>query len=319
MAELSQELERMSVKVQDKKRFSVSDIKDDHDKFLMYTSLPYDIFRILVSVLSRFELHYHNGFQVTGIPLEDQVLMTLMKLRLNLRDLDLAERFLCSRATISNIVKTFIRALHEILFSCLKRGIPSQLKCRGSMPKAFDEFGSARIVIDATETTQDIPNELDKQSTSYSSYKSRHTVKAVTGVAPNGAIVFVSDLYPGSTSDVAIVEHSKLMDTLLPGDLILADKGFTIHRLLPNGVSLNIPPFLVGKSQFTAEEALLCRKIAKARIHVERANALIKNFAIVSHIPSNLRSMSTIVFQLCCCLVNLQAPLIAEIGDRDNQ
>lgn len=90
--------------------------------------------------------------------------------------------------------------------------------------------------MDAIETTQDIPGHLDTQAMAYSSYKSRHTVKAVTCVAPNGAVTYCSPLYPGSTSDVAIVRHSKVLEKFKPGDLILADKGFTIHDQLPQGV-----------------------------------------------------------------------------------
>ena len=150
----------------------------------------------------------------------------------------------------------------------------------------------------------------------YSNYKSRHTVKAVTAVAPNGALVFTSALYPGSTSDNTIVEKSHLLAHFVAGDLILADKGFTIFEKLPAGVSLNIPPFLRGKSHFTKQEAELCFKIAKARIHVERANERIKNFTILNHIPAHLRSFSTVIFQVCCALVNMQAPLIKEIADK---
>jgi len=72
-------------------------------------------------------------------------------------------------------------------------------------------------------------------------------MKALSCVAPNGALVYCCDLYPGSTSDNNIVEHSKILEQFEAGDLILADKGFTIYDKLPTGVSLNIPPFLVGK------------------------------------------------------------------------
>ena len=58
------------------------------------------------------------------------------------------------------------------------------------MPKSFKEFSSARVSMDAIEITQDIPNQLDIQAQAYSNYKSRHTVKAVTCVAPNGALVY---------------------------------------------------------------------------------------------------------------------------------
>lgn len=97
------------------------------------------------------------------------------------------------------------------------------------MPKSFEDFSSARDSMDAIETTQDIPTHMDSQAMAYSSYKSRHTVKAVTCVAPNGAIAFCSKLYSGSISDVAIVSHSKVLQKFKAGYLILADKGFTIH------------------------------------------------------------------------------------------
>ena len=282
---------------------------------LLYTSLQYDVVIILVGLLKRFPLCYYYGWTVVKIPLEDQLLMTLMKLKLNLRDLDLGERFKTSRSTVSNVVKTFIYALHEILFvSMLKGHIPSAQKCEASKPDSFKDFKNTRLVMDATEITQDIPQKLDTQALSYSSYKSRHTLKAVISVAPNGAIVHCTDFYPGSTSDVAIVDHCKILDECKPGDLILADKGFTIQRLLPKDVHLNIPPFLT-KAKFTKQEAMMCAKIARARIHIERANERIKNFQILQHIPASMRPLSSKILQVCCCLVNVQAPLIAKVAE----
>lgn len=170
--------------------------------------------------------NYYSGWAVTCFFIEDQLLITLMKLRLNYRDLDLSVRFATSRATVSNIINTYVSVLHEIFFDSIlkEKGIPSQIKCKGSMPKSFEEFASARIAMDATEIIQDVPSDMNSQSLSYSSYKSRHTVKAVTCVSPNGALVFSSDLYPGSTSDAAIVDHCGVLQQLKAGDLILAIK-----------------------------------------------------------------------------------------------
>lgn len=281
---------------------------------LLYTSIQYDVFEVLVGLLGRFELNYFNGWS-PSLNIENQLLIVLMKLKLNLRDIDLAHRFCVSRSTISNIFNTLVHALHEMLYvGVVDTCFPSQLKCKGSMPKSFAEFSSARASMDAIETTQDIPGHLDTQAMAYSSYKSRHTVKAVTCVAPNGAVTYCSPLYPGSTSDVAIVRHSKVLEKFKPGDLILADKGFTIHDQLPQGVCLNIPAFLSSRGQFTKKEAELCYKIARARIHVERANERIKNFEILRHIPATYRPLSTKIFQLCSSLVNLQAPLLKEIS-----
>ena len=57
---------------------------------------------------------------------------------------------------------------------------------------------------------------------------------------------------------------------------MLADKGFLIQDLVPNGVSVNIPPFL-NNGTFTESEARATKAIAKCRIHVERANARLKD------------------------------------------
>jgi hypothetical protein len=280
---------------------------------LMYTSLKLDVFNIIDAYLQRFDISYIDGWTPQNISRTDQLLLTLMKIKMNLPVLDLAERFNTSTASVNNIFISYIYALHETLYEGLIH-IPSLLKCKACMPASFGDFSSCRLVIDATEITQDVPSDMNKQAKTYSSYKNNHTVKSVTGVAPNGAIVYVSSLYPGSTSDVAIVEHCRLLEKLKPGDMILADKGFTIHKLLPPGVHLNIPAFLVGKSQFSPAEVQMCRKIARSRIHVERANERIKNFSILDHIPHSYRNISTKIFQVCCMLVNFQEPLIQEVA-----
>lgn len=274
------------------------------------------MFHAIDEMMQRFQVKYIDGWRPSFISLTDQLLMTLMKITMNTPLLDLAERFNTSASSVNNIATSQICAMHEILYEGLiESRIPSLQKCKGSMPTSFGDFSSCRIVLDATEINQDVPgNDMRLQASTYSGYKNSHTVKSVTGVAPNGALVFISKLYPGSTSDVAIVEHSKILEQLAPGDMILADKGFTIHKLLPQGVHLIIPPFLTAKSQYTPSEVQLCRKIAKSRIHVERANERIKNYEILRHIPHQFRYISTKVFQLCCVLVNFQDPLLQEIA-----
>ena len=68
----------------------------------------------------------------------------------------------------------------------------------------------------------------------------------------------------------------------------------------------------MNNGTFTESEARATKAIAKCRIHVERANARLKDFKILSFIPSYLRCHADITFQLCASLVNLQFPLIKE-------
>ena len=145
-------------------RFSYKQVCDNPNKMLLYTSLQADVFDILCDIIKRLSpLNYHKGWNVTSIPDDDQLLLTFMKLKLNLRDLDLGERFKISPTTVSNIFCTYISALHEILYEGVIEalGMPSQLKCKGSMPSSFSDFSSARVSMDATEMTQDVPSNLN--------------------------------------------------------------------------------------------------------------------------------------------------------------
>lgn len=106
----------------------------------------------------------------------------------------------------------------------------------------------------------------------YSSYKSTNTLKALVGIAPHGTVTFISSLYTGSISDVAITKLCGILDLLEPGDDVMADKGFTIKEALAaKRVTLNIPPFLSQKGQFSQTEIQETEDIAKLRVHVERA------------------------------------------------
>ena len=153
----------------------------------------------------------------------------------------------------------------------------------------------------------------DKKSV-FSHYKSRYTFKALIGIAPNGTVTFVSDLFGGSTSDKEIVLQSGFLDLLEPPECVLADKGFLIADILPTGVTCNIPPFLTrqvsGKKRFTLEQAKTTTVIARARIHVERIMSRIKVFRILSQITRSGRKDASMLVQTCAGLVNFQAKLI---------
>ena len=61
-------------------------------------------------------------------------------------------------------------------------------------------------------------------------------------------------------------------------------------------------------------EAKVTKSVARYRIHVERANARLKDFNILNFVPPYLRCYMDKVFQLCAALVNLQftAPASSE-------
>jgi hypothetical protein len=63
---------------------------------LLYTSLQYDVFAILLLALQRFTLTNYYGWMPASISLDNQLLLALMKLRMNYQDVDLAFHFGCN-------------------------------------------------------------------------------------------------------------------------------------------------------------------------------------------------------------------------------
>ena len=263
----------------------------------------------------RFSISYFKGWYVEKISTEDQLLLTLMRLRLDCSFIDLGHRFDISESTVDNIFHTWLFVLHEVLVVGMDT-IPSVRKNKTCLPGSFTEFSNCRIILDCSEfQVANARDNMETQKQTYSNYKSRNTFKALIGVAPNGVITFVSNLYPGSKSDKEIVRDSCILEELQPGDLVLADKGFLIQDLMPRGVSLNLPPFLTN-GVFTKQESVLTIKIARARIHVERAIGRIKQYSILDFFPHHMRRYATMIVKVCAALVNLQNPLINEVADQ---
>ena len=139
------------------------------------------------------------------------------------------------------------------------------------------------------------------QAQTYSTYKSKNTWKKLICVAPAGTISYISKAYGGSASDRYITEHCGILEKLLPGDAIQADKGFNIGDLIVGkGAKLTLPPFLRDKVRFSKKNCDEGSDIAKARIHVERAIARIKDFKILQGaIPVTMKNKLDDIYHLC--------------------
>lgn len=196
---LKNDLENLSL------NFSFRHIQNKDHLVSVYTGLlTCDIFLALYSLFENKKLNYFAGWQIVRKPKIDQLLLTLMKLKLNLLNDDLAVRFGISRETVSNIFKTWLFAIHEVLFQQLMEDVPTRNKNKLCMPSSVSSFTNCKIIIDCTEMSTIHPKNMESQRTTYSSYKHKNTLKGLVGVAPNGVVTFASKLYPGSTSDKKI-------------------------------------------------------------------------------------------------------------------
>ena len=302
---LQEEIRRLTIQP-----FGFFQIKRNED-CLHYTGLCIEMFNVIKDVTSRVQLQYYKNSPVQRVLYEDQLLLAMMKLRLNCTYYDLGKRFGISKWSICNILFAFLPVLHKVVYQAPMKKLPSREKCKRSLPSSFkDLFESCRVIIDCTEMRCEIPSDLKEQKMTFSSYKHFNTVKFLFGVAPNATAVYCSNAYPGCTSDKEITKHCKdLLEQLEAGDLILADKGFLVHDILPDGVSVNLPPFLLTP-QFRNGEVEETRNIARARIHIERLNARVKRYKITQLIPKVFFSKISLIVQICVGLTNFQKPLL---------
>ena len=90
------------------------------------------------------------------------------------------------------------------------------------------------------------------------------------------------------------------------------DRGFTVQDLVnPLQTYIQIPAFFKARSNLSATEELSTRKIAKARVHVERFNRRLKHFKLVGRtIPLSLAPLATQMVVVACGLVNLKRCIV---------
>ena len=322
--ELSRDLKRLQ-HVTKNQRFDIVKFKDSPEDVEFYTGLPHwDALMLLYDLVSQkaqnlnygsYEKKDSGSEQKLGRPraltLFEEFVLTLMRLRLGLFQKDLAHRFNVSETTVSVVFNTWIRFMRielEPLICLPRRELLHQF-----MPNIFKElYPRTVLIIDAVEIRAESPSSLDMQSVCYSSYKGTTTMKGLVGLSPTGALGFLSELYTGSISDKELTKMSHVIDYLHPGDDVMADKGFDIQDdFAAKGVTVNIPSFLKGKTQFSREEMAHNKKIASLRIHVERCIERMKNWHIFdSRIPLTLAPIASDMFIIIGALTNFLPPLI---------
>ena len=135
-----------------------------------------------------------------------------------------------------------------------------------TMPDCFKAiYPNKRVIIDCTDLFCQKSSSFIIQSSLLSHFKHHITYKGLVGVSPSGTIIFISELYDGSTSDVEIIKRSSILNKELwsKNDDVMEDKEFTIKKQLePLGATLNIHSCLAGKDQLSQEEVTESQTIA---------------------------------------------------------
>lgn len=308
--------------LKEKKPFSINDVKENDKLMTFYTGLQsYLVFewlynRLMDKVPGMTYTSYKKESsgkkrgpkrQLSG---EEEMFLTLVRIRLGLLEEDLAFRFGMSQSSISSITRTWCSFLAKELFTFIHW--PTQEENKRYFPKCFAQWPSTISILDCTEGGIEKPSLAKAQAQTWSSYKSKNTWKKLISITPGGLISFISKAYGGSASDRHIVEDCGILNLVNAGDQVMVDKGFNIGDLLVGRQSeLVHPPFLQDKGKFSAKN---CRKgsdIANTRIHVERAIARIKDFRIIQgNIPLTMKDQLDDIFIIISAIYNIGPCLV---------
>ena len=184
-----------------------------------------------------------------------EFMCVLLKLRLNSPIKDLAYRFGISTSTVSRIFLKWLKQMdirmHNFVVWLNREALQK------TMPVCFQaSFRKiVAIIIDCFEIFLDQPSNLQARASTWSNYKHKNTAKVLIGITSQGVVSFVSECWGGHVSNRYLTDHCGILKKLLPGDVILADRGFDIAESVGMmHAKLHIPAFTRGKQQLTALE-----------------------------------------------------------------
>ncbi|XP_026177649.1 uncharacterized protein LOC113138963 [Mastacembelus armatus] len=240
----------------------------------------------------------------------DEFFLFMTYLSLGLMQKDLAHRFKVHQSAVSRIINTWANFLYCVLGSV---GIwLSEETVKAHMPDVFKNYWDTQVVLHCAELRCQTTNSFLLQGEGRSTYKSNCAFKGLIGMAPHGAVTFVSPLYAGSISDKELLKQSGVVSLLTPTMAIMVDKDFLVEHCVP--CKVYAPAALSRGAQLSVPEVREIQSVARLKVHVERLIRRVKEHKIFSTvIPLSLISSINQLYTVACLLVNYQnQPLLKD-------
>uniref|UniRef100_A0A673I2W7 DDE Tnp4 domain-containing protein n=1 Tax=Sinocyclocheilus rhinocerous TaxID=307959 RepID=A0A673I2W7_9TELE len=221
------------------------------------------------------------------------ILLTLMRLRSDLPVQHLSHVFQVHRTTV--------RAAFQETVGVVSTGaLARQRKCVSIFCQYAHQFVAAfgkhvAAIVYCFKVFIERPSNLQARAQTFSQYKHNHTLIVIT---PQGVVSFIL----------------KGWDELLPGDIVLVDRGFNIRESVGMMCAeVTIPAYTKGHAQLDAK--VETRAITHLRIHVERVIGVVRNKYKMLHskVPISMilpcegedKTFLDKIVTVCCALTNM--------------
>ncbi|XP_074541432.1 uncharacterized protein LOC141801970 [Halichoeres trimaculatus] len=301
----------LAVSKMDEAFFTEDDEKARDEKVKYYTGLRnWTLLQALYSVI--FPCFTKADRELSPFQM---LVLTLMRLRLHLPQQHLAYLFEISHTTVC---ETFQETI-DLLYFHLAPSVhwPARHLLKHAVPHQFVEaFGSrVAVILDCFEIGTEEPSNLKAEPQTHSHYKQKHSVKYLIGLTPQGSVSYISNV-GGHVSDKHLAEQCGILSKLLPGDLVLAGRGFNIgDEVGLMCAEVKTTGFTRGQARMDLKSAEETQQIAHLRVHVKRVVGLVrKKYKILQHtvpvsllVPHESEEVSFIdkIVTVCCALSNM--------------
>ncbi|XP_041960270.1 uncharacterized protein LOC121718904 isoform X2 [Alosa sapidissima] len=342
--ELRYELER--------RRFDELFLEEDDDKVRYYTGLQ--CFAVLMGILQHVlphlsaaddDDHRHasatDTTSTTSSPSTttpqlspfQKLLLTLMRLRLDLPVGHLSHLFGVAPETVARVFHATVHALHAQLSPLVHW--PERSSLLAAVPPAYasslGHAAAAVVMLDCLEIPIQRPKSMKGREQTYSCQRHTYTMKYLVAMTPQGAIAFISPAIGGRATDMQVAEASGILERLSSGDYVLAERGFELKESA--GVmcaQVKSSAFGKGRRQLDVKRPEETRaQVADVRAHLQQvaeAGRVQQHFMLLERmtVPVNMLlpppsggadqlPLLDKIITVCCALLNM-CPNIHELS-----
>ena len=215
---------------------------------VFFTHIPnFSLLMSLFSFLSESISHTNRNCLITF----QELLLTMMRLWLHLPFQDLAYRFNILKSTASRMFDRWI----DVMASELKFLLiwPVREELQKTMPNDFVQVYGLKVAVisDCFEVFIECPCDLLAHASTWSTYKHHNSAKFLIAICPQGLISSISKAWGGRTSDTHLTDICHILNRLLPGDIVLPDRGFNISESVAlMGAKVEYQLLLEGKHSY---------------------------------------------------------------------
>ncbi len=245
-----------------------------------------------------------GGGRKYELKFREQLLMTLVWLRLYLNTEALGYFFGVDKSTVSRNTRRVLAAMRVVGEGTLGWPEPPQRGQSKNVPQALADYPDLFAIVDATEQAVRRASDDDTQRQHYSGKKKRHTRKTQLTVNEYGEIRHLSRSTPGRLHDLKHFRGSGAGEQIPKAVTVAGDAGYDG---LGNDLSEHsvITSFKARRNHpLTEEQKLLNQEFSRLRIIVENTICQLKHFKVLAHQFRHPVSLYDDAFRAVVAIVN---------------